>query len=63
MPAETINKLAKAGLADPTQLRAEADKVRELIERIDAGAMPALAALLRERAAICEALADRNGRA
>ena len=50
-------KLLKAGIAEPVQLRAEADKLRELMAHVDERAMPNIAALLRERAAICESLA------
>lgn len=50
-------KLLKAGIAEPVQLRAEADKLRELMAHVDEIAMPNIAALLRERAAICDNLA------
>ena len=46
------------GITEPAQLRAEADKVRELIAHVDEVTMPHLVALLRERAAISESLAN-----
>jgi hypothetical protein len=46
------------GITEPAALRAEADKLRELIAHVDEVAMPHLVALLRERAAISERLAN-----
>jgi hypothetical protein len=46
------------GITEPARLRAEADKVRELIAHVDEVAMPQLVALLRERAAISDSLAN-----
>jgi hypothetical protein len=46
------------GITEPARLRAEADKLRELIAQVDEVAMPQLVALLRERAAVSESLAN-----